>query len=198
MRPTNRGSRPGYNLASTRPPRADAVANRARILAAAGEAFDREGTAVSLDEIARRAGLGPGTLHRHFPTKAALIDATLAERVRELAATVEQLTHAENPTTALFQALTTIVERGAASHALAERLRSESGDIDAAVAQPAAELRADLARLLDRAQQAGTVHPYLDPGGLDALIAAAHTLKTHPTGNDELVELLWHALRTGN
>jgi AcrR family transcriptional regulator len=174
------------------------VANRARILAAAVEAFDREGTAVSLDEIARRAGLGPGTLHRHFPTKAALIDATLAERVRELAATVEQLTHAEDPTTALFQALTTIVEHGAASHALAERLRSESGDIDAAVAEPVAELRFSLARLLDRARRAGTVHPDLDPGRLDALIAAAHTLKTHPTGDDELVELLWHAIRTGS
>jgi AcrR family transcriptional regulator len=150
---------------------------------------------VSLDEIARRAGLGAGTVHRHFPTKAALIDATLAARVRELAAETKARTVADDPTAALLDALTTVVERGAASHALADRLRRESGDIDAAVAEPVAELRAALATLLRRAQRAGGVREDLDAGSLDAVIAAAHALKVHPSGGDHLVELLWAVLR---
>ena len=196
MASDKRGTRPGYKVAPPRPPRADAVANRARLLAVAGEAFDRDGLGVSLDEIARRAGLGPGTLHRHFPTKAALIDATLADRVGELAAAVKSYTRADDPTAALLDALTTVVERGAASHALADRLRSESGDIDAAVAEATAELRATLATLLRRAQRAGTVRRDLDPGSLDALLAAAHALRTHPSGGDHLVQLLWTTITT--
>jgi AcrR family transcriptional regulator len=169
----------------------------------AGDAFDRDGLDVSLDEIARRAGLGPGTLHRHFPSKAALIDATVAARVRELAAAVQARAAAAagpadtaDPTGALVDALTIVVDRGAASHALADRLREDSGDIDAAVAEPVAELRIALAELLLRAQEAGGVRPELDPAGIDALLAAAHALKTHPSGSDHLVQLLWSALLT--
>lgn len=171
------------------------VANRAHLLEVAAEAFERDGLAVSLDEIARRAGLGPGTLHRHFPTKAALIDAALAERVRGLAVEAESFGRAEDPAAALVGALTMVVERGAASHALADRLRMESGDIDAAVAGPAVELRATLAALLVRAQRAGGVRDDIDAASIDALLAAAHALKVHPSGGDHLVRLLWDALR---
>ncbi|HMG45721.1 MAG TPA: helix-turn-helix domain-containing protein [Acidimicrobiales bacterium] len=202
MARAKRGTRPAseINVAPERPARADAVANRARILAVAAETFDRDGLAVSLDEIARRAGLGPGTLHRHFPTKAALIDATVAERVQQLAATVQAHARAgdDDPAAALVAALTVVVEQGAASHALADRLRRESGDIDAAVAEPAAELRRTLATLLRRAQRAGAVRPDLDTGSLDALLAAAHTLRTHPSGSDHLVQLLWSTLTTSD
>jgi len=59
--------------------RADAAENRAAVLAAAQAAFAEEGPEVSLDEIARRAGVGPGTVHRHFPSKQALLAATLTE-----------------------------------------------------------------------------------------------------------------------
>jgi AcrR family transcriptional regulator len=185
-------------VAPRRAPRADAVANRARLLEVAGEAFDRDGLTVSLDEIARRAGLGPGTLHRHFPSKAALIDATVAARVQDLAAAVLAKLPAAggDPTEAFVDALTLVVDRGAASHALADRLRAGSGDIDAAVAEPVAEMRAALAALLRRAQEAGGIRPELTPADIDALLAAAHTLETHPTGGDHLVALLWSALRT--
>jgi AcrR family transcriptional regulator len=195
MANTKRGVRPVSSPARGRPPRADATANRARLLEVAAEAFDQEGLAVSLDEIARRAGLGAGTVHRHFPTKAALIDATVAERVRSLAADVQARTGAEDPTAALFEALTLVVERGAASHALADRLRDESDDIDAAVAEPVAELWAALRTLLGRAQEAGGVRRDLDVGSLDAVVAAAHVLEVHPSGGDHLVELLLDGLR---
>lgn len=203
MTDPKRGERPASTRASPnaprapRAPRADAVANRARILEVAGDAFDRDGLTVSLDEIARRAGLGPGTLHRHFPSKAALIDATVAARVRDLAAAVQaRVAAVADPTDALVDALTVVVDQGAASHALADRLRDGSGGIDAAVAEPVAELRTALATLLRRAQQAGGVRPELDPADIDALLTAAHALKTHPTGSDLLVRLLWSALLT--
>jgi AcrR family transcriptional regulator len=194
----NRGARPASiaTPAAERSRRADAVANRARLLAVAAVAFDEDGVDVSLDEIARRAGLGAGTLHRHFPTKAALIDATLADRVAELAAQVLATTRAADPTTALLDALAVVVERGAASHALADRLRAASGDIDAAVAAPVAQLRTSLATLLRRAQRAGGIRRDLDAAGLDAVLAAAHALQVHPGGGAPLVAMLLDALRT--
>lgn len=194
MATVKRGVRPGSNVAAERPSRADAVANRRRILDVAAEAFDKEGLTVSLDEIARRAGVGAGTVHRHFPTKASLIDATLAQRVRDLADEAKTHTQAGDPTAAFMEALAIVVDRGAASHALADRLRAESGDIDAAVAEPVAELRSTLQKLLGRAQRAGGVRRDLDPRNLDAVLAAAHVLKVHPSGGDHLVQLLVNAL----
>lgn len=64
-----------------RPLRADARRNRERVLAAAQEAFAAEGISVPLDEIARRAGVGAGTVYRHFPTKEALFAAAIVDRV---------------------------------------------------------------------------------------------------------------------
>jgi AcrR family transcriptional regulator len=200
MADSKRGSRPVSKLAARRGPRADAVANRARLLEVAAQAFDRDGLSVSLDEIARRAGVGPGTVHRHFPTKAALIDATLADRVRQIADEAQRIAAGDegagvpDPTAALLAALTMLVDRGAASHALADRLRSESRDIDAAVAEPLADVRVTLGTLLRRAQAAGGVRPDIDLDGLDAVLAAAHALKVHPSGGDALVQVLWDGL----
>ena len=67
-------------------PRADAQRNRERILEVAKKAFTRDGAATSLDDIARQAGIGPGTLYRHFPTRDALIEAVYRTEVEKLAA----------------------------------------------------------------------------------------------------------------
>src|SRR5688572_18497327 len=96
-----RGDRPvssvdttGCDARAELPRRSDAVVNRARILAAAELAFAETGVGASLDEIARRAGVGAGTVHRHFPTKDALIDATIARGVCDLAHEAKRLTRA--------------------------------------------------------------------------------------------------------
>jgi AcrR family transcriptional regulator len=68
-----------------RKPRADAQRNRERILEVAKEVFTRDGAAASLDDIARQAGIGPGTLYRHFPTRDALIEAVYRSEVEKLA-----------------------------------------------------------------------------------------------------------------
>src|ERR1700678_575091 len=69
-----------------RKPRADAQRNRERILEVAKDAFTRDGAAASLDDIARQAGIGPGTLYRHFPTRDDLIEAVYRSEVEKLAA----------------------------------------------------------------------------------------------------------------
>ena len=79
-----------------RKPRADAQRNRERILEVAKEVFTRDGAAASLDEIARQAGIGPGTLYRHFPTRDALIGAVYRSEVEKLAA-AEQRFAADMP-----------------------------------------------------------------------------------------------------
>jgi AcrR family transcriptional regulator len=75
------------------PLRADARRNRARVLEAAQEAFTAEGLSVPLDEIARRAGVGAGTVYRHFPTKEALFEAVVVHRIQGL--TEDALTRAQ-------------------------------------------------------------------------------------------------------
>jgi AcrR family transcriptional regulator len=76
--------------------RADARRNRARLLQVAAEAFATGGLSVPLDEIARRAGLGPGTLYRHFPTKQALLEAVVNDRLQTLVDAARALRHADD------------------------------------------------------------------------------------------------------
>src|SRR5437867_2707 len=77
--------------------RADAVRNRERLVAAAIAAFTENGADASLDDIARRAGVGPGTLYRHFPTRQALQEAAYLEGVQSLAARAQALADSPLP-----------------------------------------------------------------------------------------------------
>ena len=82
---------------TSRPLRADAARNRARVLDVAYETFAAEGVAVPIDEIARRAGVGAGTVYRHFPTKEALFQAVIEDRVRSIVADGRGAAGAEDP-----------------------------------------------------------------------------------------------------
>ena len=81
--------------------RADARRNRDRVLAAARELFASDGLSVSLDEIARRAGVGPGTVHRHFPAKENLIAAVAIARLEQIVEQARNLANADDPGAAL-------------------------------------------------------------------------------------------------
>lgn len=185
-----RGDRP-----VSRPPRrSDAVANRAKVVAAAREAFTTDGVDVSLDEIARRAGVGAGTVHRHFATKAELIDTVLAAAVEELVATAVEYADSEDVGGALRAFLVHLVTEGAAAHELAARLQVGAGDVHVAVAGPVAELDHAMAVLLARARDAGVVRSDIDERDLAAIVAAAHAAYVHPAGGERALALVLRAL----
>jgi len=192
---TKRGASPVSSEIAKRAPRADSIANRARILDTAIAAFDEVGVGVSLDEIARRAGVGAGTVHRHFPTKDALIDAAIAQGVEDLAGQAKRLTRAEDPVEAFCSFFETMISRGAASHALADRLGGAGRGSGPAVTQAVTDLRRSVATLLRRAQRAGGIRNDIDAKGLDAMMAGAHAIHVHPGGGEHLVRLVCDAMR---
>jgi AcrR family transcriptional regulator len=106
----------------TRAPRADAVRNRARLLAAAREAFGSAGVAASLDDVARAAGVGPGTLYRHLPTRDHLVLAVIDEGLRGIAALGVELRRGPDPVAALEQWLTAYVAQAGVFEGLAGTL----------------------------------------------------------------------------
>lgn len=191
MSNSNRGAR---TASTARPLRADAAANRAKVVGAAREAFREHGFEVPLDEIARLAGVGPGTVHRHFPAKADLIDAVLASDVADLAAAAEAYVGDENPGEAFRTFLEHLIGAGAAAHELSHRLGRPPDDVQRAVAEPLASLNSALSVLRARAQQAGAVRADLDDTTVSAVIAAAHTAYTHEHGGDKAMRVVLDGL----
>src|SRR6476620_4963253 len=96
--------------AAGRPLRADAARNREKVLRAARDAFAESGYGVPLDEIAARAGVGPGTVYRHFPAKEALFQAVVTARIEDLIDNARARTDADDPGGAFFGFLARIAE----------------------------------------------------------------------------------------
>lgn len=157
---------------AARPPqRRDAQRNRERILSATRIAFRERGLDVGVDEIARRAGVGMGTLYRHFPTKDALIDAIVDARFEELTAAAEAARDAADA----WEGFTGFLRTGVAlqdhdrgfKDALVARGRNEAG-VEAARAR----LRTAIARLVAHAQQAGALRADTTPQDVFTLLWA--------------------------
>jgi AcrR family transcriptional regulator len=137
--------------------RADARRNRETLLRVATAAFARDGLSVPLDEIARRAGVGPGTLYRHFPTKDALLEAVLLDRLRRLVDDVRALRGTDHPGSALLDFIDRLVAEAAGKQDLVEALAKGGADLTATLGASTAQLRRELGRLLSRAQASGTI-----------------------------------------
>jgi AcrR family transcriptional regulator len=155
-----------------RSPRADGLRNRAKVLAAASEAFAEDGPEVPLDVIATRAGVGPGTVHRHFPTKQSLLTAVVAARLGRLAERGEQL--AADPRADFYEFLAELAGEARHNLALAEAL---GGPVGVEADEAGQRLTAALASLLRAAQQSGTVRPDLAVSDLHAIITGALTME---------------------
>jgi AcrR family transcriptional regulator len=154
----------------SRPLRADARRNRERLLEVADRVFTERGVGASTEEVARAAGVGIGTLFRHFPTKEALLAAVLAERLTRLAAEAEALAGDPDPGAALDRLVRLVVGHSRAKNAYADAL----GDGIAAVKDEVrGRLRDAVAALLERAQAAGEVRVDLTPPDLMALLVGA-------------------------
>jgi AcrR family transcriptional regulator len=146
-------------VADDRPLRADARRNREHLLRVATDAFASEGLSVPLDEVARRAGLGPGTLYRHFPTKEALVEAVMRDRMRSLLEDARSRAASDYPGAALFGFIDRLIAEADAKRDLADALASADVDITARCAEMAADIRDAIGVLLVRAQRAGAVRP---------------------------------------
>ena len=140
-----------------RVPRADARANRVRILDVAEEVFGKGGESASTEEVARLAGVGIATVFRHFPTKAALLEAVLARRFDRLRERAEALLNASDPGKAFLGFFRYLVADAPAKIGIAEALLDAGGDDGGEAAQASTELRQAFGALLHRAQQTGVI-----------------------------------------
>lgn len=147
--------------------RADARANRARILGVAEEVFGRGGESASTEEVARLAGVGIATVFRHFPTKAELLEAVLTRRFDRLREQAEELLTAADPGQAFLGFFRYLVADAPAKIGIAEALLEAGGDGGEA-ARASGELRRAFGTLLQRAHQAGVIR---DDAGLPEVYA---------------------------
>jgi AcrR family transcriptional regulator len=151
--------------------RADARRNRARLLEVAAEAFATGGLTVPFDEIARRAGVGPGTLYRHFPTREALFEAVVQQRLERLVDAARTQLDSEHAGAALFTFIELLVAEAGPKKDLVDALTGAGVDVRARLATTAADVRTHLHQLLDRAQRAHHVRADVTVGDLMALIS---------------------------
>jgi AcrR family transcriptional regulator len=159
-------------MAQPRRPRADAQRNRARVLSAARAAFEVDGPAVSLDDIARRAGVGAGTVHRHFPTKEELFRAVIADRLAELTTVARDLGAAADPGPAFFDFFYRLGHDAGQNLAISAAL-TDSAAVGDLVLDAGRDLTTALAALLARAQESGAVRSDIDTADLHAMLAGA-------------------------
>ncbi len=159
----------------TRQPRTDAQRNRQRILEAAKEAFTRFGVSASLDDIARQAGVGPGTLYRHFPTRDALIEAVYRGEVEKLAAAGRKFAETMPPVEALRAWMLLFVDYMAAKQIIAPALDSVAGGASKLYEGSRSLVQGSIHALVKRAIKSGDIRRDLEPFDLlRALIGVAH------------------------
>jgi AcrR family transcriptional regulator len=149
--------------------RADARRNREKLLAAAADAFATSGVNASLEEIARQAGVGVGTLYRHFPSREALVAATYRHEVEQLCDSVGELQAAMTPDAALRAWMDGFIHYTAAKRGMGEALQAVMASDSALYADAYARLVAALDALVGAAAAAGTIRP--DARGEDVLRA---------------------------
>jgi AcrR family transcriptional regulator len=158
-----------------RKPRTDALRNRERILEVAKAAFTREGANASLEEIAKRAGVGPGTLYRHFPTRDELIEGVYRNEVEKLAAAAGRFSEIMSPIEALRAWMLLLVDYIAAKHIIAPALNSVVGGPSRLYEGSRTMIHGAIDELVKRAKRSGDLQRDLDAFDLlRALIGVSH------------------------
>jgi AcrR family transcriptional regulator len=171
------GKAPGAveTLRGSRKPRADAQRNRDGLLEAAKAAFAKVGPEASLDEIARRARVGIGTLYRHFPTRDAIVEAVYRREVQQLADAAPRLADSLPPAEALRAWMRVFIDYIAAKKVIAPALKSLVGGGSALYADSSGRINGAIALLVERARASGDIRPDADSADLlRALIGFAY------------------------
>jgi AcrR family transcriptional regulator len=193
---------PDAAAATGRPMRADARRNYRRLVAAAAAAFAERGPDASLDDIARRAGVGPGTLYRHFPTRQALLEAVYRDQVEALCARAYELGDTLPPGEALAAWLRSVAGYVTTKRELAAALMSGPGERQPEVFATAKRaMREAGTALVRRAQEAGEIRGDVEVGDVlklgHAIAMAAEHAPDGPDQADRLLGLVMDGLRRG-
>ena len=177
--------------------RSDAARNRARVLEVAYETFAAEGLAVPIDEIARRAGVGAGTVYRHFPTKEDLFRAVIADRINRIVDDGRALLASGDPGEALFTFLRSMVlQWGATNRGLADALAGFGINIEDAVPDVEEAFLELLGKLLRAAQAAGTVRADVDVPDVKAIVVGSQAMQAYrPEAAERLLGVVLDGLR---
>lgn len=167
-------------VSAGRPLRSDARRNRAKLLDVAERVFAEKGTSASTEEVARRAGVGIGTVFRHFPTKRDLLEAVFVARLRRAADEADKLTTAEDPGAAFFAFFTRMVDGAPEKNALSEALTAAGVDVKDATSPIKEAFHRSVSTLIERAQQAGAVRADIGFAEVITLLVSASHTAEHP------------------
>lgn len=179
-----------------RPLRADAARNRARVLDIAYRTFADEGLSVPIDEIARRAGVGAGTVYRHFPTKDDLYRAVIEDRLHAVTEEGLAVLAADDPGEALYDFLLSMVRWGDTDQGMVDALAGLGIDVNVVVPDAEAQFLGLLAELLTVSQKAGTVRSDVSAAEVKALLVACQAVQRYdPDVADRVVEMMLDGLR---
>jgi AcrR family transcriptional regulator len=189
---------------ATTPPektmRADARRNRDRLIAAARDLFAEAGTDVSLDAVARRAGVGAGTLYRHFPTRDALVEAAYRSEVAELSAAADDLLATRPPDVALAEWMDRYVAYAAAKRGMRAALQSVVASGSDVFADARRQNLSTIATLLAAGADAGTIRPDVEAEDVLRAMTVVWQFDDRPGWDDQarrVLRLVMDGLRYG-
>ena len=164
----------------SRKPRTDAQRNRERILEVAKAAFAQSGASASLDEIAREAGVGPGTLYRHFPTREALLEAVYRTEVEKLAAAQEEFARTLPPVEALRAWMLLFIDHIAAKKLIAPVFNTLVGDPNKVFEKSHALTWDAIRALVKRAIKSGDIRKDIEPFDLLRALIGVSSVSSSP------------------
>jgi AcrR family transcriptional regulator len=175
---------------AVRKPRADAQKNRQRILEVARAAFTRAGADVSLDEIAKAAKIGPGTLYRHFPTRDALLEAVYLTELEKLAGAEKTFSETMMPVDALRAWLRMLVEYLAAKQIIAPALKEMVGGPSKLFQVSGNKIKAAIEALVHRAVASGDMRADLEPLDLVRALMGVSNVASAPTWKENAIRMI--------
>jgi AcrR family transcriptional regulator len=175
--------------------RADARRNRARILEVAFDAFAREGLGVSVQEIARRAGVSTGTVSRHFPAKDDLFVAIVLDRVQRLVTIARTLAATQSPGPAFYQFIEVMALEGAENRAISDALAGAGFDVQAAAGGADEDLMGAWNALLSSAQATGQVRADVTIEDVKALVIGCCALSSTKAATRRLLSVITAGLQ---
>jgi AcrR family transcriptional regulator len=182
----------------TRPLRADAQRNRDKLLDAAVRAFSRGGPEVTLEAIARDAGVGIGTLYRHFPTREALVEAAYRNELARLCDVVPDLLAAEPPDQAMRIWMDRFVDYMSTKHGMADALRAVIASGGNPFAESRDRLLAAVTALLEAGVAAGTLRSDIAPSDVLTSLSGVSMVTANQAQPDQarrILDLLIDGLR---